>query len=165
MPVHRSIRRAFTLLELVVAMLVISIISVAVMPVIVSATDAYAANREARSAADDAAFAASTIVRLIQEAPGSEPGGLAVASGDTTSIVFTNGIGLRLDGGTLVLIGPDGNAPFARRVEQFRLDYVGPDGITPVVASEAHRVHARLTIAGFTLSTVAFPRVNIGDGP
>ena len=162
---ERTRDRGYTLLELVVALIVISIISAAVMPVIVGATDAYAATRDARSTADDAAFAASTVVRLIQEAPGGDTTRLAITSADAESIRFDDGTGLRLDGETLTLLTPEGNGPLARSVSTFRLIYLGPDGRTPAEQpADAHRIHVTLTIGSFSISTAAFPRVNIGEG-
>lgn len=156
-------QRAFTLLELVVAMVVISIISAAVAPVIFSATDAYAAARDARATADDAAFATAALVRLIQEAPAGEGARLGVADADGQSILFTDGSGVRLDAETLVLLTAEGEGPLARGVRDFRLEYLGPDGRTPATPQDAHRVHITLTIERFTTAAAAFPRINTGE--
>lgn len=156
----RRRRPGFTLLELVATMLVLSIVSVVLAPVITSATDSYATARELRDVSDDAAFALSTIVRVWREAPAGEFEGLAIIAADTQSVEFGDGTGLRLNAGTLERIEAGGAFPVVRRVDDLRFDYIAADGRTAAdQPSQAHRIHITLTVRGFTMTAVAFPRV------
>ena len=155
-----AVRAGFTLLELVATMLVLSVISVVLAPVITSATDSYASARELRDVSDETAFALSTIVRVWREAPAGQADRLAIVTADEQSVGFADGTGLRLRDGTLERVEADGSFPVVRGVEQLRFEYIGADGRTPAVrASQAQRVHITLTVRGMTLTAVAFPRV------
>lgn len=158
--INRNHRTGFSLLELVATMLVLSIVSVVLAPVITSATDSYATAREGRDISDETAFALATIVRVWREAPSGDVERLAIIAADTRSVEFGDGTGLRLNAGTLERIEADGAFPVVRRVDDLRFDYVGADGRTAAdQPSQAHRIHITLTVRGFTMTAVAFPRV------
>jgi prepilin-type N-terminal cleavage/methylation domain-containing protein len=155
-------RRGFTLLELVLAMTVVAVVSVVVTPVLLASADAYAAARDLRRTADEAAFATSLVTRTIREAPPGDSTRIGVVSADADSLIFTNDTGVRLTGGTLEAVTPQGPVPVARGVSALAFVYVSDDGVTPCPPAEAHRVHVSLTVRGLTVSAVAFPRVNVG---
>lgn len=156
--------RAFTIIELVVAMVVMSVIAGVITPVIVSATDDYAASRDLRTAVDDGAFAIDAMVRIIRAAPG-DAGGLDLTSADAQSFIPATGRGFTLTGTTLELVTPAGNAPLARDVRAFELVYLLEDGITQAATpADAHRIHISADIGGLSLSAAVFPRINIGGG-
>lgn len=166
MPRRSRHRTAFTIVELVTAMVVMSVIAGVITPVIVSATDHYAASRDLRTAVDDGAFAIDAMVRIVREAPAHASGGLDLASADQHSFIPSGGRGFRLVDGTLELVTESGSAPLARDVRSLDIVYVLDDGITAApTPAEAHRVHIIADIGGLVLSAVAFPRVVIGGGP
>jgi len=150
----------FTLLELVATMLVLSIISVVLAPVITSATDSYAGARHLREVSDDTAFAMAAIVRVWREAPPGSAERLAIVTADAQSVEFRDGTGLRISGSVLERVEADGSFPIVRGVDQLRFEYIGEDGRTPATEpARAQRIHITLTVRGFTMSAVAFPRV------
>lgn len=161
---RRARRAGFTLLELTLSIIAVSAVSAAVVPLLVSATDAYAASRQARDAVNDAYFAIDAVSRLIREAPAGTTTRLQVHAADEYALLFAPDQGVRLSGSTLELLTPDGEAPLARNVESFTIEYLDNDGLTPAAdPAEAHTLRIRLTVSGMTLSAVVFPRVNIGE--
>lgn len=161
---HRARRAGFTLLELTLSIIAVSAVSAAVVPLLVSATDAYAASRQARDAVNDAYFAIDALTRLVREAPAGAATRLQIHAADESSLLFAPDRGVRLTGSTLELLTPDGDAPLARAVESFTIEYLDHDGRTPAAdPADAHTLRVRLTVSGMTLSTVIFPRVNIGE--
>jgi prepilin-type N-terminal cleavage/methylation domain-containing protein len=160
-------RRAFTIVELVVAMVVMSVIAGVITPVIVSATDNYASSRDLRTAVDNAAFAIDAMVRVVRETPMVVAGDLDLAKADSQSFVPVGGRGFSLgDDSILELITPAGNGPLARDVRMLDIVYLLDDGLTTAsTPAEAHRVHITADISGVRVSAVAFPRVNVGGRP
>lgn len=162
----RRARRAFSLLELVLSMVVVSVIAGVITPIMMSATDAYAASNQARQATDDATFAVNTLVRMIREAPAGEDTPLGIASASDEHIIFSNDHGFRLNADTLERVTPDLVAPLVRDVESFSIEYLAADGrTTALTPDQAHRVHFTLQIRGVTVTAAAFPRVNFGAAP
>lgn len=160
-----GVHRGFTLLELVLAMIVMSVVAVIVMPVTVAATESYAQARTLRDTAESGFYAMDRVIRLIREAPAGTSTGLDVASADASGIVFGDGRGVRLSGTDLVLVDGDTESPLLRDVGVFELTYLEADGGTVAAdAANAHRIHVRLQAAGMELAAVVFPRVWIGGG-
>lgn len=155
--------RGFSLIELVASLVIVSVISAVLAPVLNSAADALVTARELRRASDDAGFAMATVTRLLREIPPGESVNLELSSADATSIVFGDGRGVRLSDATLEMVTPTGSAPFARAVTAFEIVYLADDGRTPSAPEEAQRFHVTMTVGGMTLSGVVFPRVNTGQ--
>lgn len=156
-------RHAFTLLELVLAMIIISIIAAVVVPVTVSAADAYADARDLRQRAEAAAFAIDSVTRTLREAPRGASTRLDASTATATALVFGDGSGIQLDGDTLELVHEGVAHPLARDVTAFEIVYLDADGRTTAAQpADAHRLHITLTSGGVTLTTVVFPRVNAG---
>ena len=161
-----TVRRAFTIVELVAAMVVMSVIAGVITPVIVSATDHYAASRDLRTTVDDGAFAIDAMVRIVREAPAAPSGGLDLEAAGADAFIPSGGRGFRLVDDTIELVTESGQAPLARGVESLRIVYLLDDGVTPAATpAEAHRVHISMEIRGLRLGAVAFPRVRIGGAP
>lgn len=161
-----TVRRAFTIVELVAAMVVMSVIAGVITPVIVSATDHYAASRDLRTTVDDGAFVIDAMVRIVRETPAALSGGLDLEDAGVDAFVPSNGRGFRLVDDTVELVTEAGQAPLARGVDGLRIMYLLDDGVTPAATpAEAHRVHIAMEIRGLRLGAVAFPRVRIGGDP
>ena len=159
------VSRGFTLLELVLAMIVMSVVAVIVMPVTVAATESYAQARALREVAESSFYAIDRVVRLVREAPAGASTGLGIGSADASEIVFSDGRGIRLSGTDLLLVEGDAESPLLRNVQEFELIYLEEDGQTITLdAAAAHRIHVRLKSAGMELTAVVFPRVLIGGG-
>ncbi len=159
--------RGLTLLELVASILIMSVISVAVLPVIASAADGYASATNTRHDTERIAFALERCIRLLREASGTDPvGGLDIAAATSDRIVFGDGRGLSLSGSDLLFLEsgqPD--SPLCRDVTLFRIDYIGGDGVSDTIAAPAttQRFNITLTSGDITLTGSAFARARIGD--
>ncbi len=164
----RGVRHAggFSLLELVASLVVISVISAVLAPVLNNAADAIVTARDVRRASDDAGFALAAVTRLLREIPADGTGGLDITAADAGSILLGDGRGVRLSGTTLEMVTPDGAAPLAREVAWFEVAFIAADGRSPASPELAQRLHVRMSVRGMSLSGVVFPRVNSGQsGP
>ncbi len=163
----RRFARGLTLLELVASILIMSVISASVFPVIASAADAYASATRARKDTERIAFALERCIRLLREAEGTTPvGGLDITTAQTDRIVFADGRGLSLSGTDLYYLEsgqPD--SPLCRDVTLFRIDYISDDGIKDAIGdpTTTQRFNITLTTGGMTLTGSAFARARIGD--
>ena len=165
----RSVRvSGFSLLELVVATTVMSIISVVVMPFIVTATDVYAVSRDTRADTDRVLFALERAARVIREAPMAGDGsGLDVMTANQTEFVFNDGSGFRIDGTEFQLLKAGGQASvLCNDVDQIRLAYFDSAGnlMNPVVSAQVYRVNLQIQSGPITLDMYTFPRAWIGTG-
>jgi prepilin-type N-terminal cleavage/methylation domain-containing protein len=160
-------RRGVTLLELVAAITVLSIIASVIMPVIVSSTESYASARSLRSSTESLAFASDQLQRTIRSAPSGAGGtGLGVSTATNDRVLFTDGTGFELDGTDLNILIPGSDpAPICRDVEAFSISYIAQDGSSSAIAdpTNAHRIAFMIRCDGATVSGVAFPRVWIGQ--
>jgi prepilin-type N-terminal cleavage/methylation domain-containing protein len=164
---HRVSSRGVTLIELIAAIMVMSVIASVIMPVIVSSTESYATARTVRLSTESLAYASDQLQRVIRKAPSGEGGsGLGVLIGTSERVEFLDGTGVELVGTDLSLLVPGGDpVVLCRDVDMFRLSYIGDDGRTSVLAdpTTAHRVGFRIQNQGSVISAVAFPRVWIGQ--
>ena len=160
-------RRGVTLLELMASIVVMSIIASVIMPVIMSATDAYASARLLRSSTESLAYASDQLQRAVRKAPsGADGTQIGISTGTATRVLFLDGTGFELSGSDLNLLVPGGDpVPVCRDVGQFSIRYIGADGSTNVIAdpSTAHRIGFTITKDGSMISALAFPRVWIGQ--
>lgn len=156
----------FTLVELIVAMTIMSVIAVVVMPIIVSSTDTYASARSARGTTERVVYALERFGRLVREAPFDEDAGvLSVTSASATSLVFGDGTGIRLSGDRLEMLAPDGDwVTLCTGVDRARLTYFDDSGdpMMLVAPGEIRRVGLTVESGGFTLGGYAFARSWIG---
>lgn len=161
---HQS---GFTILELLAAITVMSIISVTLLPVMSAASESYTVSRQVRSSTERAGFAIDRILRIIREAPiGDSNTGVGVTSSTSTSVQFSDGTGLQLSGTTLEMLVPGQSpVPLCFDVDSFAIQYIGDDGIssTALTPTLTRRFDITLTTDNVTMSAIAFPRVWIGQ--
>ena len=160
-------RPGFTLLELLAAVVVMSIISVVVLPVLTSASESYTTTRDIRSRTEHVAYALDRISRMIREAPiGADELGVGIQSATASSLLFTDGTGLEMNAGQLELVVPgESNALLCERVDAFEIEYLASDGVTSTLASptQTHRIAVTITSGNLRMSVLAHPRVWIGQ--
>lgn len=163
-------RRAFTLIELLAAITVMSIISVTLMPVISSATESYIVSRQIRSSTERAGFALDRITRIARQAPiGAGDSGVGIQTAGVDSVEFTDGTGVRLLGTTLEMLVPGRNpVPLCFDVSSFAIQYLADDGLTNTSLSPTltHRLVFTIATENVELAVLVHPRVWIGQvGP
>ena len=160
-------RRGFTLLELLAAILVMSVISAVVLPVISSASDAYTTTRDVRNNTERMGFALDRITRIIRQAPiGDGESGVGIQTATRESLVFSDGTGFDLNGTDLRMRVPNQTpAILCSDVHELSIQYLHTDGVTSTLGTPAstHRIVVTLTSGELQLSTVAHPRVWIGQ--
>jgi len=157
----------FTLIELIAAITVMSIITVSIMPVIGAAGESYAVARQVRSSTERAGYALDRITRITRQAPvGAGNSGVGVASAGSTSLVFTDGTGVQLTGTTLEMLVPGENpVPLCFDVSSFTVEYFGDDGVsnTILTPTQTHRFGFKVITENVEMSVVVLPRVWIGQ--
>ncbi len=163
----RATDYAFTILEMMAAIVVMSVISVTLMPVIGGASDSYANARAVRSSTERAAFALDRITRIVREAPiGDGETGVGITTATQSEVVFSDGTGVQLSGTTLEMLVPGRNpVPLCFDVDSFVIQYFGEDGVTnmALTPTQSHRLAFTITTAGVEMSVLAHPRVWIGQ--
>lgn len=159
-------RRGMSLLELVMAMLVLSIAAGVLAPVLAAAGDSYAAASRAARASAEAAAALDRVAAMLRDAPpGAAAGTLGVASVEEGAIALTDGRALAVEDGVLWMTSPEGErAPLASGVERFRVSCLGEDGASVVdeQPEQAQRFRIDLRVDGLELSTCVFARARLG---
>jgi len=159
--------RGFTLLELLAAVVVMSIISVTLMPVIGGASESYVAARDVRQSTESVALALDRITRIVRKAPiGAGYTGVDVTSSSTSSVVFSDGSGVQLSGSTLEMPVPGASpAPLCFNVDSFTVDFIGEDGVTDtsLTPTQTHRFGFTIVSNGVEMSVIVHPRVWIGQ--
>lgn len=170
---HKPLRRAFTLIELIAAIVVFSLVSMVFAGIMLESAEAYASASEARERGERASLAMDRIVRLIREIPENEaaPGTPDITDASATALELGNGAAVRLSGSTLILIVPDAPAPavLCTEVSAFELTYLGADGMELALGAgdttaDIHRINVRLACGQIELRTSAFLRVALGGG-
>jgi prepilin-type N-terminal cleavage/methylation domain-containing protein len=167
MPGHpRPPRRAFTLLEALLSIVIIAVVAAVTLPVVNGATDAYADATSARRATENVAFAMERVVRLLRDAPaGTTSNTIGVTTATANRLTFTDGTSARLSSGTLYLIADAaaGEGTLLTNVETFDIQYIGADGVTSVLStpSTTQRFHVTIRAGGAELRCVAFPRMRM----
>lgn len=162
-----SSRRAFTLLELLAAVLVMSVISAVLLPVISSASESYTTTRDVRTRTERVALALDRISRLIREAPvGDGDSGIGVTQATSSSLEFTDGNGFLLENGSLMLLVPDMYPVIlCDDVDDVVVQYLGDDGVVNTIAApgSTHRFVVTVTSDQLEMSVIVHPRVWIGQ--
>jgi len=164
--VKRSERRpAFTLVEMLISIVVMSLVGAVTLPITMSATDAFVESAKARRTAEDAAFALERMVRLLRDIPaGAVSGEVGIAAATTDSIRFSDGRGIELSGADLLERSADGTtALLCENVRGFAVTLRTEDGTTSAAAAPAtaQRIELSLTVDAFKLNAVVLPRVKI----
>jgi len=157
----------FTLIELLAAIVVMSIITVTIVPVIGAASESYAVARQVRSSTERAAFALDRITRIVRQAPIGVGGtGIGIATASSTGVLFTDGTGVQLVGTTLEMLVPGKNpTPLCFNVSSFTVQYLGDDGVSNTILKPTltHRIGFTIVTENVKLSVLVLPRVWIGQ--
>jgi len=154
-------RAAFTLVEVVVSVVVLGVVAAVTLPLIGAVANSYSAAADVRERTERVAFALDRCVRLLREAPaGADASTVGVVSAGTDSVLLSNGRGIELSGGVLLLREGSSTAPLCRNVSSFSIGCLATDGVTSTVATPGatHSFHVALTADGVTLAGAAFPR-------
>lgn len=164
---RHTLTHGFTLVELLAATVIMSIISVILMPIIVSASDSYITARQVRSSTERAGFALDRLTRIVRQAPiGSGNVGVGITTATSDSIVFSDGTGVQLSGSTLEMLVPGNDpAPLCFLVESFEVRFLADDGVTNTVSdpTKTHRIVFTVITDGVEMSVLVHPRVWIGQ--
>lgn len=159
----RCAARAFTLVELVATMVVVSVLAAASAPLILRAADAYADASSQRESAERLGLAMDRAVRMLREAPGvpADPDAVDIAAAEAQRVELGDGASLELVGSTLRLTTSDGQtAPLARNVASFNLEYLGDDGETDTSdePQSTRRINITIGVDGMELRASVFLR-------
>jgi prepilin-type N-terminal cleavage/methylation domain-containing protein len=161
-------RAGFSLLEMIVAMTVMSVIAAVIMPVIVSSTDAYAVARDTRADTDRVLYALERSARLVREAPFlADESGLAVQISSATQFILVDGSGIRLSGNQLELLKPGGQSSvLCSEIDRVQFSYFDNAGNAMAIVnpSQIHRVCMRIQSGAIRMEMYAMPRSWIGRG-
>lgn len=161
-PRRSNPRRAYTLVECVCAITVISVTAAVVLPVVCGATTSYVNAAAARDVSEDAAYAMDRCLAMLRDTPPSATiGRLAVSSASAAGVTFSDGRSLSFTGGVLTLTDAEGaSAPLLRGVEAFTLELWAQDGTTSTLADPETTWIYGVTIrkSGFELRGRAFAR-------
>lgn len=144
-------RRAFTLVELLAVMVVLSALAAATAPIVASAGRTYADAAERREASQELAFALTRAARALGDARGE------VSTAAPAAIELTTGERLEKLGSTLWLTLPAAApAPLCAGVDAVTLQYFESDGVTDCSAdpARAQRLHIQIERAGVRFATV-----------
>lgn len=157
-------RRAFTLVEVVVSITVLGVVAAVTLPLVGSVSSSYAAAADVRERTERVAFAVDRCVRLLREVPaGADSASISVTAASSSSILLSDGRGLEVSGGTLLLRQGSSTFPLCRSVTSFTISCLATDGVTSTLATPAstHVFRVSLTADGVTLAAAAFPRARM----
>lgn len=162
----RLSRRAFTLLEGLLSIVIIAVIAALTLPVVTGATDNYAYAATARRSTEEVAFAMERAVRFLRDAPaGAAANTLDIASAAPTEVIFADGTSLLLRGDQLMLTADSnaGEGLLLNDVEAFEVRYLAQDGVTNCMGTpqSTHRFLVTVKAGGAELRCIAFPRVRM----
>lgn len=159
-------RRAMTLLEMMAAVLILSIAATAALPIIDAASRTYTESARTRTETARLRYAVDRITRVLRQAPmGEVIGTLGIERFGDGLIEFTDGTGVQLEGDTLLLLDGDlDDAILLMGVSVFEIVALADDGSTtlaPAAAAEADRFRLRLATPATELRTIVYPRVRM----
>jgi type II secretory pathway pseudopilin PulG len=159
--------RAFTLIEATAAIIIISVISAVVVPIIFSSSEAYANSAAVRRTAEKGAYAMERVVRLLRDTPGGAARGTVdIAIANPAQVRFGDGRGVELSGTTLRLRDETGGfATLCDNVTTFTIAYIGNDGVANTAGAPTSTQRFNITILtdGFELRSSALARVRVMD--
>ncbi len=160
--------QGFSLLEMIVSMVIMSIIVAVVMPTIVTSTDVYTISRDTRSDTDRVLYALEHSARFVREMPFmADESGLSIQTASTTQLLLTDGSGIQLNGSELEILKPGGiPSVLCVDVDRIKLSYYNSAGVAMaiLVPSQIHRVSLQIQSGPVTLEMYAMPRSWIGRG-
>ncbi|MCA9294782.1 MAG: type II secretion system protein [Phycisphaerales bacterium] len=127
------IRRAYTIIELIAVIVIISTISSVVGSIVSRASAMYADASAQREAQERHSFALERLVRALREAAPlvGSTGTPGLVTGESDRCVFEDGTTFELSGTDLLMTPAGGTSGvLARDISAFELTYVGEDGNT-----------------------------------
>ncbi|MBZ0171498.1 MAG: type II secretion system GspH family protein [Phycisphaerales bacterium] len=159
-------RRAMTLLEVMASVLILSIAAAVVLPVIDAASRTYSETARTRNETGRIRYAMDRATRVLRQAPtGETEGTIGVTRFDAQTIEFSDGFGLELINGSLMLLDPvQDNAVLLDGVSTFELIALTQDGVTPVpgdAPETADRFRVRIATTVTELRSIVYPRVGM----
>lgn len=160
---------AFTLIELLAVMIIISTVGVVTSGILMSASQMYTTSAAHRRAAENVALALDRVVRVLREAPAKPtPAGAAnISSATATTITLSDGNAIALSGNTLNLSSATvSNAPLCKDVTAFQITYLDGAGTVVDLSSgtdTVRRVHIRLAAGGTELRTSTWLRAGLNE--
>ncbi|GAB4387240.1 MAG: hypothetical protein Kow0022_18730 [Phycisphaerales bacterium] len=161
----RRSTHGFTLIEAVVATVILSVVAAAVLPVVTGATETLSDASQVERIVDESCYAMDRIVRVLREAPpGTDPGTIGITSLGASQVIFSDGSGCRVKGGVLQIRFTDGVwGDLCDQVDAFEIrarDASGADSSD--VPQQTQRFEVGLVRGGFELRAVAFCRARYG---
>ncbi|MEM7627988.1 MAG: prepilin-type N-terminal cleavage/methylation domain-containing protein [Planctomycetota bacterium] len=159
-------RQGFTLVEVLAAIVVISIIGSIVVPVLTTLSRRHVDAVRERASVQAMSHAADQIVRLLRESPTRSDGSLAISVSAPDQIRFSDGRGLEFAAGDLVLHLDDGRSgTLLEAVDVFEIELLDAAGAAaPAEPGEAWRIRYRVETGEQVVAGVVFPRARLGGG-
>jgi prepilin-type N-terminal cleavage/methylation domain-containing protein len=164
-PLHLARTRAFTLLEALIAIMVVGVVAALAFPLLHTSSSGLASATSAARTIDRCAYAIDRITRELREGEvNPTTGAMLLQTADVDAVRFLSGRGLELDGDTLFVHDDAGTrAPLVDGVESFVVRYLGQDGRTDtrLTPASTQRFEVELRVGGLTLATAAVPRARM----
>lgn len=144
--IGRAREEGFTLVEVVAAMVVLSIAAGFAAPLMLELSRSVSAQREQRERVWSADHALERVTGLLRAAPESAPEGSGVVDATAGSFELHYGTGVRLEGGTLMLTNASGEWPIVEGVGSFEISLHGPDGVVDMTDAPLEAWSASVTL-------------------
>jgi prepilin-type N-terminal cleavage/methylation domain-containing protein len=154
--------RGISLLEMICAITVLSVIAVTVLPILSSAADNQYSAVALRRQAEAAGFAMDRITRVLRDVPLAAGAKKAdITAGSATGITLADGRAFSLSGTDLYYNDGTTNAVLCRNVTTFALTYLGDDGVTSTLADlkSTRRFNVQIVVGDIDLRGSAYARV------
>lgn len=159
------IRRAFTLLELMTAVVIMGIVAGVIMPAISVALGRNADAVSERTHTERSAYALERLLGIVRELPVNDDGTLAFTSADDSTILMPGGGGFQADAGVLYLRdNTDQPVILLDEIDGFSLGYRGADGL-PCDPADAWVIDITITLGDEPLAVTGFIRERVGQTP
>jgi type II secretory pathway pseudopilin PulG len=162
---HPRRRLAFTLVEALIAIMIVGVIAALAFPLLHTSSNNLATATAVARTIDQCTFAIDRITRELREGEvDAVTGAMLLQRADVDEVRFLSGRGIELDGTTLFVHDDAGTrAPLVSGVESFVVRYIGQDGMTDtrLTPASTQRFEVELRVGGLTLSTAALPRARM----
>lgn len=157
--------QAFTLLEALVAIMVVGVIAALAFPLMHSSANNLANATSVSRTIDRCSYAIDRITRELREGEvDAVTGNILLQTADVDEVRFDSGRGFELDGDVLYVHDDTGvRSPLVQGVELFAVRYLAEDGVTDTQATPAltQRFEVELRVGGLTLTCAALPRAKM----
>lgn len=168
-PIPRLQRRAFTLVELLATIVVISTVAGVTSSILMEASKTYSRSAAHRRSLENAAMALDRIARVLREAPAKEavPGAIDFIAATPSMLSLSDQTRVEFAAGTVALASTDGVAQtLCNDVSSFNLTYydaAGSEADTSGGTDTVRRVGIRLTTGGVELRTSVWLRASLNE--